>query len=127
MQERWVLVDYCEVNKRKVKNKYPIPLVEELLDELREAKGFAKLNLHAGYHQIKMEPKDTNKTTFRTHSGHYEWLVMPFGFINALATFQGAMNNILREYLRKFVLVFVHDILVHCPCMEFHVQHLHKL
>jgi hypothetical protein len=120
-------IDYRGLNVVTVKSKFPLPVIEELMDELSGASWFSKLDLRVGYHQICLALEEEYKTAFQTHSCHYEFRVMVFSICGAPNTFQGAMNSTLAPLLRKPVLVFFDDILVYSKSLEEHVIHLQQI
>ena len=117
-------IDYRQINKVTVKNKYPLPRIEDLFDQLRGASVFSKIDLRSGYYQLRVKEVDVPKTAFRTRYGHYEFLVMPFGLTNAPAAFMDLMNRVFRPYMDQFVVVFIDDILVYSKDAQEHEHHL---
>lgn len=117
-------IDYRALNKITVKNKYPLPRIDDLLDKLSGCSHFSSIDLRSGYYQLRISPEDIPKTAFRTPIGHYQFKVLCFGLTNAPAAFQAAMNNVLREYLHDFVVVYLDDILIFSKSAEEHLEHI---
>jgi hypothetical protein len=119
-----LFIDFRQLNKYTIKNKYPLTQIDDLSDQLRGEKIFSKIDLREGYHQVRIKEEDIHKTTFRTRYGHYEFVVVAFGLTNAPVVFMCLMNDIFRNYLDKFVIVFLHDILIYSKSEEEHEHHL---
>ena len=117
-------IDYRELNKVTIKNRYLLPRIDDLFDQLQSASIFSKIDLRSGYHQLKIKPKDVPMTTFRTRYGHHEFLVMPFGLTIAPVAFMDLMNRIFQPYLDQFVVVFIDDIRIYSISTEEHEKRL---
>ena len=117
-------IDYQQINKVTVKNKYPLPRIEDLFDQLKGASVFSKIDLRSGYYQLQVKDVEVSKTAFRTCYGHYEFLVMSFGLTNAPAAFMDLMDRVFHPHLDQFVVVFIDDILVYPKDAQEHEQHL---
>jgi hypothetical protein len=117
-------VDYHSLNEVTIKNRYPLPRIDDLFDLLKGDCVFSKIDLRSGYHQLKIRASDIPKTTFITRYGLYEYMVMSFGLTNALAYFMYLMNKVFMKYLDKFMVVFIDDILIFSMNEEEHDEHL---
>ncbi|GBG64380.1 hypothetical protein CBR_g41581 [Chara braunii] len=123
-KELRLCIDYRKLNAQTIKNVGPLPRIDDLLERLGGAKYFSKLDLKVGYHQLEIHPRDRYKTAFKTWYGHFEWVVMPFGLMNAPSTFQAAMTTKFRDMLDRFVLIYLDDILVYSRTLDEHIVHL---
>jgi hypothetical protein len=117
-------IDFRQLNKVTIKNKYPLPRIDDIFAQLKDARIFSKIDLRSGYHQVRIKEEYINKTTFRKRYRHYEFTVVPFGLSNAPVVFMFLMNGVFREYLDKFVIVFLDDIIIYSKSEEEHEQHL---
>jgi hypothetical protein len=117
-------IDFRQLNKVIIKNKYPLPRIDDLFDQLKDARIFSKIDLRSRYHQVRIKEEDISKTAFRTRYGHYEFTVVPFGLSNAPTVFMCLMNRVFREHLDKFFIVFLDDIIIYSKSEEEHEHHL---
>ncbi|GKC55338.1 putative reverse transcriptase domain-containing protein, partial [Tanacetum coccineum] len=117
-------IDYRKLNKLTVKNRYPLPRIDNMFDQLQGSSVYSKIDLRSGYHQLRVREGDIPKTVFRTRYGHYEFQVMPFGLTNAPAVFMDLINQLCKSYLNKFLIVFINDILIYSKNKEDHEEHL---
>ena len=114
-------IDYRQINSQTIKDRFLIPLINDLLDEVGGSTIYSKLHLRAGYHQLRLQAGEEFKIAFKAHSGHFEYLFIPFGLTNALASFQHLMNTIFHDFLRRFVIIFFDDIMVYSPLLSANV------
>jgi hypothetical protein len=119
-------IDYRELNMVTIKNRYPLPRIDDLLDQLQGARVFSKVDLRSGYHQVRVKEEDIPKIAFRIRYGHYEFLVMSFGLTNAPVIFMDTMNRVFHDYLDQFTVVFIDDILIYSRTSGEHKEHLRK-
>ena len=117
-------IDYRQLNRVTIKNRYPLPRIDDLFDQLRGARVYSMIDLRTGYHQLRVRETDIPKTTFETRYGHFEFTVMPFGLTNALAAFMDLMHRVFQPYLDQFVVVFVDDIVIYSQSEWEHEYHL---
>ena len=117
-------IDYQQLNMVTIKNRYPLPMIDDLFDQLRGVRVYFKIDLHTGYHQLRVREVDIPKTTFRTRYGHFEFTAMPFGLTNAPTAFMDLMHKVFQPYLDQFVVVLVDDILIYFRSKEEHEDHL---
>jgi hypothetical protein len=117
-------IDFWQLNKYTIKNKYPLPRIDDLFDQLRGTKVFSKIDPRSRYHRVRINEEEIHKTTFRTRYGHYEFVVVPFGLTNKPSAFIYLMNDIFKNYLDKFVIVFLDEIIVYSKFEEEHEHHL---
>jgi hypothetical protein len=117
-------IDYRQLNKATIKNQYPLPRIDDLFDQMKDTTMFSKIDLRSGYHQLLIKEDEVPKTVFKTRFGHYEFIVLPFGLTNTPGVFMSLMNGVFREYLDKFIQVFIDDILIYSRMLEEHDDHL---
>jgi hypothetical protein len=119
-------INYHELNKVTIKNRYPLPRIDDLLNQLQGVRLFSKIDLRSGYHQVRVKKEDIPKTTLKTHYGHHEFSVTSFGLTNAPAVFMDTMNRVFHDYLDQFTVVFIDNILIYLKTPEEHEEHLRK-
>ncbi|GKB73431.1 putative reverse transcriptase domain-containing protein [Tanacetum coccineum] len=123
----WMCIDYQELKKLTVKNRYPLPRIDDLFDQLQGSSVYSKIDIGLGYHQLRVREEDIPKTAFKTCYGHYEFQVMPFGLMNAPGVFMDLMNRVCKPYMYKFVIVFIDDILIYSKSKQEHEEHLKSI